>query len=477
MRNYSIAVTMPTTSGRKKTKTFYPGTAINYSSFYSQYFYKGKHVSNKVGDRNIILEEIYACEETSDYINLKKGKLYYNVLEDDNISFEEEWLYTLSFNKTKNIVEDKDIFKKMEIETTLDTESLFQIIEYINKIVNTNDNVLNFFRNNPDILFKGKLSLNKDVIDTIISVMYNVSYSLLEIEKMVNAGQEKLLIKNFNNRDFRLEQNTKKLSQSVGLPPFALPIIKKLRIENCIESLSKINSIVDGNSLKILLEFVDNYSNFLTLKLLGTSQERAKMLNNFFENLYTIISSGYKMQDTLNYILRQRMYWNKDNPFGFPFEDTKLFLDYLELSKNNSLKCEKYPQNLKRMHDVLVQNLNSYDPKKDKEFKDAVSKYSKYENELTKDGYVFIVPTNIKALIQEGNDLHHCIGSYVDRIIEGKSRIFFMREISSKNVSFVTVEIDEDCNILEIKGMFNQEPDAKIISIAKKWAGICKRIK
>ena len=155
----------------------------------------------------------------------------------------------------------------------------------------------------------------------------------------------------------------------------------------------------------------------------------------------------------------------------------KLFLDYLDLNKANSLKCEKYPQNLRKMHDILVQNLKDFDESKNDDFKTAVAKYAKYENEFTKDGYCFIVPYDIKALIQEGNSLHHCIGSYVDKIISGESKIIFMRTIAEKNNSFVTIEIDDNCDITEIKGAFNKEPEPDIIAIANKWAGTCKRIK
>ena len=62
---------------------------------------------------------------------------------------------------------------------------------------------------------------------------------------MVNAGQDKLLIKNFQDREFKMNANTKKLSQSVGLPSFALPIIKRLRLETSVDALSNLSSMVD----------------------------------------------------------------------------------------------------------------------------------------------------------------------------------------------------------------------------------------
>ena len=123
-------------------------------------------------------------------------------------------------------------------------------------------------------------------------------------------------------------------------------------------------------------------------------------------------------------------------------------------------------------------NTSDISEEKDIEFKKAVSDYAKYANDLVKDGFSFVVPENIKDLVNEGNSLHHCIGAYVDRIIDGKSYIFFMRDDKELKKSFVTVEINpKNLNIFEIKGSLNENPEPSIRRIAEKWVGICKRVK
>lgn len=477
MLSYFVQVNMPTTSGRKKSKNFYPGLNLSNTLIYNQYMMEYKQVVNNVGEQTEILEHIFEFIEEDTVLKLKKGSLWSEVLENDMLTFFEKWDSELVFHKDTLVADDVSDIENFIPISNLDSCSVLQILEYITKVSSLNENVSKFFINNGDIFTKGCNTWSSKISDMFQSIVYNLSFSFSGIEKMINAGQEKLLLKNFQDRNFALVSNTKKLSQSVGLPPFALPIIKKLRIESSIDYLSDIASMVDGNSLKILLEFVDNYSSFITIKEIGTSKERDLKLSEFFKNLAEIIRRGYKMQDTLNYVLRQRMYWNRDGLFGFPFEDTSTFLDYLNLNQGASLKCEKYPQNLRRMHDVLVQNLKDFDESKNDDFKAAVAKYAKYENEFKKDGYCFIVPRDIRALIQEGNDLHHCIGSYIDKIISGESKIFFMRKSSERNTSFVTIEIDDSCDITEIKGMFNTDPEPEIIAIANKWAGTCKRLK
>jgi hypothetical protein len=140
------------------------------------------------------------------------------------------------------------------------------------------------------------------------------------------------------------------------------------------------------------------------------------------------------------------------------------------MSEMYGIKVEKYPSQLKKQHDILAHNVKFFDklsPVLEKKFSDAVSLYKDVEREVEvtypkvgneipkKEKYVFIVPTCIKDIIQEGSDLHHCVGSYSDRIIEGKSRIVFMRLKDSPKESLVTIDISEKRTLEEAAGMGN----------------------
>ena len=132
MNNYAVIVTMPTTSGRKKTKNFYPGSFVNNSALANPNYWKYKHIQNKVGTKNIVLEEIYKTEETSDEIILSKGILNYEVQENDYVKFFEEWNLNLVFDKNNLCVEDKDIVDKIIPEKSIDINSLGAILSYVN---------------------------------------------------------------------------------------------------------------------------------------------------------------------------------------------------------------------------------------------------------------------------------------------------------------------------------------------------------
>lgn len=55
-------------------------------------------------------------------------------------------------------------------------------------------------------------------------------------------------------------------------------------------------------------------------------------------------------------------------------------------------------------------------------------------------GFLVYVPDNAEDLLTEGRLMHSCVGSYVDRVANGKTLIFFIRKLDSPNAPFVTME-------------------------------------
>lgn len=55
-------------------------------------------------------------------------------------------------------------------------------------------------------------------------------------------------------------------------------------------------------------------------------------------------------------------------------------------------------------------------------------------------GLLVYVPESAKDLITEGRKLHNCLGSYVDRVAENKTLIFFVRKVDDPTAPFVAFE-------------------------------------
>ena len=164
-----------------------------------------------------------------------------------------------------------------------------------------------------------------------------------------------------------------------------------------------------------------------------------------------------------------------------------LLKDYVEMCENFGLKYEKYPSGLRKTHDIVAKNINSLQEVSieiDDKFEESTIKYFEVEMELEikdpkdpkiKKTYIFSVPSSVRDLIQEGNDLHHCVGSYANKIMNGESCIVFMRDAETPNVSFITLDINKKYELLEAKKNFTEEPEPEYYKIIEKWLERVKR--
>lgn len=55
--------------------------------------------------------------------------------------------------------------------------------------------------------------------------------------------------------------------------------------------------------------------------------------------------------------------------------------------------------------------------------------------------YLVRIPELPQDLIWESEELHHCVRTYVDRVIEGRTQICFLRRREAPDIPFVTMEI------------------------------------
>lgn len=85
-------------------------------------------------------------------------------------------------------------------------------------------------------------------------------------------------------------------------------------------------------------------------------------------------------------------------------------------------------------------------------------------------GLLVYVPESADELIAEGDALHNCIGSYVERVAEGKTLVFFVRKLEAPNEPFVAFEY---CNGEVIQCRYDHNKaveDEKIISFVDALA-------
>lgn len=122
------------------------------------------------------------------------------------------------------------------------------------------------------------------------------------------------------------------------------------------------------------------------------------------------------------------------------------------------------------MHDAAV---SVYNLKKDeiqaKEFKNISETWNKwlYEN----GSYAVIAPETPNDIAQEGITLHHCVKSYISKVMARTTNILFIRKKEALDTPFFTVEVTNDSAIQQIHGTCNRNINTEpgLEDFVKEW--------
>jgi len=400
---------------------------------------------------------IFKFEETEDELILHKGKLVFNVDEDDEVEFLEKYDQSVRVNKvTKETIKGFDFKKEF---SRGDNYSMKNIVSFLNKVMLLkNPYVFNELA--ADSLFLLFYSYKQNII---LKNLFNLIVDNIDGFEKILKINKRFLEENIHKENFEIG-NEGKLNKVVQLPKFAIQYIKEKKLEQCYDIFKSISSEFDGNNLKILLDFFED------MKIFIKQSNRENIIKSFSLDVYYLMKEyKYKITDLLGYLVKQNFNYGKSELFSFPIDEIKELKDYLDMCKKYGLSYEKMPQYLERQHNIVMKNVRVLEKTKNKEnaFKDAVSDYKWMEHKDKE--YSIIVPKDINDLIQEGNYLHHCVGSYADKVINKQSLIFFMRQNKELQVPYITIEVLPDFTLSEARGMYNTSVEGEEFNFIKRW--------
>lgn len=156
--------------------------------------------------------------------------------------------------------------------------------------------------------------------------------------------------------------------------------------------------------------------------------------------------------------------------------------DYLQMAAGlgYDLKDEwiLFPKNLKERHDQYIEERRekdlqiqkAEDDKKIELFKETVLQRRWKELEMEKEGLFIKLPEEPSEIRTEGHNLHHCVSTYIDRMIGGKTCILFIRQKEEPNQSFYTMEV-RDGKVIQCRGKNNcdmTEDVKELVEVFKK---------
>lgn len=190
----------------------------------------------------------------------------------------------------------------------------------------------------------------------------------------------------------------------------------------------------------------------------------AKMVHVSFSKMCKyLIDSGVNTRDYLDYLYTlEKLDINLADtyysmPKNFAKADKKATAEY-------TAKVEKERIEKDKQRDEAIKKIS-----------DALHAMPKLEEFFGGSNGLFVyVPESSAELIAQGRALHNCLGTYVDRIAEGKTNVFFVRRLNDPDAPFIAIEI---CNgeIIQIREDHNEAVrDTQILDFCHRFAEALK---
>lgn len=160
---------------------------------------------------------------------------------------------------------------------------------------------------------------------------------------------------------------------------------------------------------------------------------------------------------------------------GLDFNNAVIYhKDYLSMTNDVMGHIdEKYPKMLISLHHIANVNFQEAHKELEVEKEEVFHRNIKCEDykdlEYSDDDYLIKAPITVRDVIDEGNVLHHCVGSYVDLINSGLTRIYFLRKRKDPDVPFVTVEVKGGC-LNQVSAVCNKRPDVDVLKFLNEFA-------
>lgn len=111
---------------------------------------------------------------------------------------------------------------------------------------------------------------------------------------------------------------------------------------------------------------------------------------------------------------------------------------------------EKAPQKANNFMREYCETKKLYELRK-AEFdnKRIVENYAKQSKawEFTFGDYVVVIPTTGQDIVTEGEQMHHCVGSYVDNVVANNCYICFIRHKDTPDIPYITCQVYTDGRI------------------------------
>lgn len=148
------------------------------------------------------------------------------------------------------------------------------------------------------------------------------------------------------------------------------------------------------------------------------------------------------------------------------------YRDYLDMCHKMDYDMKNsfvlYPKDLQKSHDRTARRMKHKEDAKIKRGFIAVYRQLSGQLDFEKDGMKIVCPDTPDDIVKEGHALHHCVGSYAERVAKGECVILFLRRCSDDSKPFYTVEV-RNRKAVQVRGKGNCAMTPEVKSFITDW--------
>lgn len=169
-----------------------------------------------------------------------------------------------------------------------------------------------------------------------------------------------------------------------------------------------------------------------------------EFVREYKSTLQTFYNLGEEYRDiALYYFYNQKMYalrTDKKKYYGYCY-GKEYILTYIECCKIMGKKPVKTNNFMREYIETTIAYDIWLETSKNERF---LSHYERYKDNLTFSygNYTVVLPKNMQDLVTEGNEMHHCVGSYGNRVADGETLIVFVRHKDTPDKCYITAQIN-----------------------------------